>query len=393
MKLRIPLLAKKEVKNYFLALLLRDDNISAVVFEEITHLLQKEEGAPISAVLIDVGTQHATATLLRAGRVVETKETILGESIPSTIDDLLKTFDSSDILPSRILLFNVGGSSKLAQQFISHQWSKSLPFLHVPQITLLETDFEARAILFGTAAQLGFETIDLEKKSDRKTISTSGDRIPEDINLEPEEDGSAHSAGSPLRASFAGGATKAEQGFEGQAVSPQAEEVKEKVEGNDIGAEYFGFSTGRDVLQNTENKFSEIPENVKEEETYEGTKSGGFPLQIALIGEGMRKVLSSLKRALPTNLFAIFPRRKQDGEKRNFSLLKNPFLLLTIVLLLIIGGGISWYMMAVEGSVVLIVQPKVIDQEKDVSFSTSTPSDFANNVLSGQSTTIDEDGQ
>src|SRR5258706_593782 len=300
MKLRIPLLAKKEVKNYFLALLLRDDNISAVVFEEITHLLQKEEGAPISAVLIDVGTQHATATLLRAGRVVETKETILGESIPSTIDDLLKTFDSSDILPSRILLFNVGGSSKLAQQFISHQWSKSLPFLHVPQITLLETDFEA---------------------------------------------------------------------------------------------EYFGFSTGRDVLQNTENKFSEIPENVKEEETYEGTKSGGFPLQIALIGEGMRKVLSSLKRALPTNLFAIFPRRKQDGEKRNFSLLKNPFLLLTIVLLLIIGGGISWYMMAVEGSVVLIVQPKVIDQEKDVSFSTSTPSDFANNVLSGQSTTIDEDGQ
>src|SRR5258706_5975614 len=281
MKLPIPLLRKKEIKNYFLALLLRDDNISAVVFEEetgkiklvgkgaeelktsldetsfeelleacdkaigtaesalpsnvethktvfgvkeswvedtkikrehlahlkqlseqldlkplgflifseaIAHLLQKEEGAPISAVLIDVGTKHATATLLRAGRVVETKETKLGESIPATIDELLKTFESSDILPSRILLFNVGGSSKLAQQFISHQWSKSLPFLHVPQITLLETDFEARAILFGTAAQLGFETIDLEKKSDRKTISN-----PQEITPDELKDGSASS--------------------------------------------------------------------------------------------------------------------------------------------------------------------------------------------------------
>src|SRR3989344_9057573 len=129
-----------------------------VISQAISHLLTKEEGAPISAILTEVNKKSITVTLIRAGKSIETKSSEIHESIPFTVDTLLKHFNVPEILPSRIIIFN--GKEDLSQEFISHTWSKSLPFLHLPQITNLPEGFDAKAVLFGAATQMGFEVLE-----------------------------------------------------------------------------------------------------------------------------------------------------------------------------------------------------------------------------------------
>ncbi len=139
--------------------------IGFLVFPEaIAHLLQKEEGAPVSGILVDIGAQIVSLTLIRAGRIVATKETPLQDSLTDTVETGLKMFENVEIFPSRIILFETEDTT-IEKKFLRHQWSKSLPFLHVPQVTTLAHDFDTRAILYGTATQMGFDAIDLIKET------------------------------------------------------------------------------------------------------------------------------------------------------------------------------------------------------------------------------------
>ena len=61
-----------------------------VISQAISHLLQKEEGAPISAILAEVNRKTVTITLIRAGKIIETKSSEIHESIPFTVDTVLK---------------------------------------------------------------------------------------------------------------------------------------------------------------------------------------------------------------------------------------------------------------------------------------------------------------
>src|SRR3989344_1343041 len=131
-----------------------------IITEAIAHLIQKEEGAPVSGILIDIGKKTVDVTLLRAGRIVESKSAPVTDSIAKTTDILLHHFTSYEVLPSRIF---VTGSHKdtehIAQEFISHAWSKSLPFLHVPQVIALPWGFDAKAVLNGAVTQMGFSLL------------------------------------------------------------------------------------------------------------------------------------------------------------------------------------------------------------------------------------------
>jgi hypothetical protein len=126
-----------------------------VTSEAISHLLQEEEGAPLSAVLVEVGKNALTLSLFRGGRLIETLHADIDGPIPEKVDDTLKRFNV-EVLPSRIIIFDGDREEILSQKFISHQWSKSLPFLHMPQVAILPKGFDARAIVFGAATQMGF---------------------------------------------------------------------------------------------------------------------------------------------------------------------------------------------------------------------------------------------
>lgn len=159
-----------------------------VVHEAIAHLVQEEEGAPVSAILVDVEKEHLAVTLLRAGRLVSTKRTKIEDDVVKTVDRLLHHFQDFEVLPSRIMLFGNGETETIAQQFIAHAWSKALPFLHVPQVVVLPADFGARAVLFGAAKQMGFEVEETETEPllEETSIEDFGFAKEEDVAVETQ---------------------------------------------------------------------------------------------------------------------------------------------------------------------------------------------------------------
>src|SRR3989304_2854283 len=74
--------------------------------ESIINLVQKEEGAPVTAILCDIGKKYVTVSLVRAGRIVETKTSEIHQSTSYTVDTLLKHFQSPEVMPSRVILFD-----------------------------------------------------------------------------------------------------------------------------------------------------------------------------------------------------------------------------------------------------------------------------------------------
>ena len=141
------------------------DPIGFLVFSEsILNLIHKEEGAPVTAVLVEVGNKYVTVSLVRAGKILEVRSSEMHESYPYTVDTILKHFETAEVLPSRIIIFD-SVDNDLTQEFTSFKWSKSLPFLHIPQIVSLPSDSDVKAVLLGAATQMGTEMIFDGKKT------------------------------------------------------------------------------------------------------------------------------------------------------------------------------------------------------------------------------------
>lgn len=146
-----------------------------VIPEAIAHLLKEEEGAPVSSILVEVDKKNIFVSVLRAGRLLETKKAKIEDSVSQTTDRILHHFVSYEVLPSRIIIFGSEDNEKLSQEFIAHSWSKSLPFLHVPKITVLPFDFDTKAVIFGAATQMGFEVLEKEEAptiSEKETVTS-----------------------------------------------------------------------------------------------------------------------------------------------------------------------------------------------------------------------------
>lgn len=363
--------------------------IGFLVFPEaIAHLLQKEEGAPVSAILIDTGKKQITLTLIRAGRIVETKEIPIGESLTQTVEEGLKKFENVEIFPSRLILFDKGDKTT-ERQFLSHHWSKSLPFLHVPQVSTLPEDFDTRAILFGTATQMGFDAIDLVKKPLTTKAMTfeefqKEERFEQNEKTEQEE---SSVIATP------------DAGPEGK----QSHEIKKNEhEAKETSNEFFGFVKNADISEEGQIEKSsfpnevvaqevtnEIPEEEKEEELPADT-AYGFSASGPIFFEGAKNIFAQLKvwtkkisfaRIIPMfgNLSEILPGKK-------LGLLAIP-----LVIILILAGFI-WYLFGLHANVTLVLSPNSVTQDLQATFSTDSNTDLSKKIITAKTIDTTEDG-
>src|ERR1035437_561541 len=134
--------------------------------ESIINLLQKEEGTPVTAILVEMGQKFITVSLVKSGKIMESKSSEIHESAPFTVDTLLKHFQTPDNMPPRVVIYGSDDDEEITQEFIGHPWSKSLPFLHLPQINSLPKDGTIKAMLLGAATQMGAELLYDEKGVD-----------------------------------------------------------------------------------------------------------------------------------------------------------------------------------------------------------------------------------
>lgn len=353
--------------------------IGFLVFPEaIAHLLQKEEGAPVSGILVDVGKKQVSLTLLRAGRIIETKEIPLSDSLTQTVETGLKQFEGVEIFPSRLILFD-NGDKKVESAFISHHWSKTLPFLHVPQVSTLSSDFDTRAILFGTAVQMGFDAIDMVK-------------APPEIKGTKEQE-----------------EPKVWEKKEENEETPEDKEDYEMLEENEPSAEevpdessqeYFGFVRDEDIAKTetphiahrTSDSFEEIPEEVKEEEEDHATL--GFSVSGPAFVEGAKKTLARIKRGLPKNfsflkdtssLLAPITSAFPSGGNKLLFLIPGAIILFVLLLIL--------YVFSVHATVSLSLTPKVTEKSQSVTFSTTSETDTSAGTIAASVVSVTEDGK
>ena len=353
-----------------------------VISEAVSHLLHEEEGAPLSAILAQVGKKHVSLTLLRAGKTVETAEGPLEGSVTSTIDKLLKHF-TVPVLPARIILFPTLEGEKLSQEFIAHQWSKSLPFLHVPQITVLPSGFDAKAVVFGAATQMGFEVLGIDKVK------------PVEIETKPKEPEE-----TPLRQGSEGQAVETEEDaaeneeIEEEEPTPKKHEPPFSAEGDN-----FGFVMDQDVALLTPKKTSGAEETEEEDE--EETSQAAFSRPPKRHHEKDEE--EEVEEDAPQNPRGRYGLSKGAfaatafWKRLNLSGISLPSLggnktmlkifVPLIILVLLIAGITFAYMYQVKAKVVLTVKPNMVKTDESIIFSASSQSDYSKNIIGGKSIT------
>ncbi len=337
-----------------------------VISQAISHLLQKEEGAPVSAVLVEISKKNVTVTLLRAGKNIETKSSEIHDSIPFTVDTLLKHFDVPEILPSRIIIFN--GKEDLSQEFITHTWSKSLPFLHLPQITNLPYGFDAKAVLFGAATQMGFEV--LEKDIPKEPRAVKEKKAEEEI---PEEE-------------------KPSQEEENSIEQPTLYE--------NLGAQNFGFTKDIDVAKISVPQGRELQESIenapaREEKKQETTSQVDNRKEdvTSTSSKEFSNSLTSLKNTSIAVFALVFATLgKINLGKISYFIPKGKLSILVPTIMILIILLISSYFLFLKATVTITVDPKITQREKSVLFSTAKATNANENIINGEFVSVSEDG-
>jgi hypothetical protein len=353
-----------------------------VITEAISHLVQEEEGAPLSAILGEIGNKTVTLSLLRGGKIVEQIDGPLVDSAPATVDTLLKHFTTA-VLPARLILYDAKEAEKLSQQFIGHQWSKSLPFLHVPQVMALPSGFDAKAVTFGAASQMGFEVLGLDSLPKASSHPIASDEPPSEEKeaKEAEEE-------------------KKESDEEESAKENDEKESQEETETPSIIAgDNFGFVTDQDITEaGPPPKRHHGPHLVEQEKTadIETPLTERESLRVNLNQEEKEATDDErpTKASMP-NLFGFLaglrlPRLPfMTGASGKKKLLIPLGIVIGIIIVLSILT--SYYFNSVNAKIVLSVTPKMVDQEANVTFSAATENDFSKNVIAAKSieTTVD----
>ncbi|MFH1832692.1 MAG: baseplate J/gp47 family protein [Candidatus Levyibacteriota bacterium] len=350
-------------KEYLLKLKKASDSLGLapigflVIHEAIVHLMGDEEGAPVSAILVEVDKEAISISICRAGRIIETKRTKIEDGLAQSCDKLLHYFTKTEILPSRIVLFDGKNTERLQQEFISHAWSKNLSFLHVPQITNLPKGFDAKSVLFGAASQMGFEVLE-EKEIDKDKKTTVAETVEEKKEIEEVE--------------------KTEPSVVEE--TKDADEFKKEIT-EDFAS--FGFLKDEDIAsfkkkeninQDIKPKEEEIEENITEKDEILKTKQN----QSIFSFFSFLKILKNIK-------FPPLP--SLPSVKMNKLIFIPPFILFLILALL------GFYLFKSEAVIVLNIDPKIIEQSTNMTFSTSQNSDPVKDIIHAQDVSVSQDGE
>ena len=366
-----------------------------VLNEAIISLIQKEEGAPITAILTEIGKKHVTVSWVKAGKILESKSSEIHQTASYTIDTLLKHFESPEIMPSRIILFDA--QENLSQELIGHQWSKSLPFLHLPQIVNLNLNFDAGAMLFGAAAQMGFGVIQgfSQKPKDEEIPQMT----PEEFNAGPIE--------PPTHREEVLTETIAEESVPSENKIEQLDDA--------VSSEFFGFVTDEDIAKTTpapeQKKEEEKTQEEKVQENVEHPKSENISEEIEQIPEKIF-LTEEEGQPIPNKVMLVFPKvilvlKKILGLGKKIPLKKPnvPFTLpailgagkgklifIPIFLVIIVVLVLFYSFFGGSATVTLNVSPDVSEKSQTVTFSVSNPTDVKNNVIAAEFTSVSEDG-
>jgi len=115
-----------------------------VTTSALIQYLKILESNPISAILIHVGEEEITLTLVELGRNLGTQVIGRSEDFGADVYEGIARFGKEKLFPSRILLYDTD-LDELKQSLLSYEWEESL-FLHFPKVEILDNKVSIKAV-------------------------------------------------------------------------------------------------------------------------------------------------------------------------------------------------------------------------------------------------------
>lgn len=331
------------------------DPIGFLTFSEsVTNLLQKEEGAPITAILAEIGKKYLTVYYIKTGKIMEARTTEIHQGAAFTVDTLLKHLETPAVMPARIILLN-SDEDEVTQEFLNHPWSKSLNFLHIPQILMLPATADIKAVLLGAATQMG------------ATLQFDESELTQE-KIEPEET------------------------IETEVVPPQDTQGEGDLDyvGKEGSMDFFGFSNA-DVTKETGAREKNV-ENVPAEKLNEVSEE--IPEDVR-IKEEKKRNLGTLGVLMIGKAKSYLPKIKSFVSKEN---LKNLNIrdkkTIAIAGIVILGVILFYFLFLFQAKAKVNITVKTLTQTKNetVTFSPNSATQLDEKILEATIVPIEESG-
>lgn len=294
-----------------------------VLPEAIAHLCKSEEGSPLNAIILGLGSGSLEISVFKLGNLVGTTDVSRSVSLVEDVTEGLSRFEGANPLPSRFIVYDgkEGELEEAKETLLQASWEgiEKIKFLHTPKAEVLSSDRKVLATCLAGAAEIGHVS-----RVDSKDIQFS-----EEKEEYPKEEG----VEKPL------------------AVTATAEDL--------------GFAIGQDVAAN-----KGVVENVIPPQTLKpalSQKSKFKPGEMAL---------GYLQKA--KSLFHSFSLRKNAAPR-----VKNDTLIgvLIIAILAIAIGAVLWWFYP-TAKIAVFVTPKRFEQQATLTFSPNGISDAATGIIS-----------
>jgi hypothetical protein len=318
-----------EIQDSYLAMIKKvctDLSLTPVGFvvlpEAIAHLYKSEEGAPLSAIIIGLGSENLEISVFKLGNLVGTTTVARSVSITDDVTEGLSRFDGASPLPSRMIVFNGKGGEleEAKEELMKAGWESTgkMKFLHTPKAEILESSRKVLATSLAGAAEIGNVT----------------------------------------------GVASQEESAEDEEKLPSENEIKNVSEPDEeTSAEDLGFVVGEDVTKD---------ENPKEE--FVPMSPRVAPEAVAtpppLPQPPPPKPQSYLQKT--KHVFHGFSSKfLVRGPKISSQTSRTPiYFILIALLVLVLGGGAYWWFVP-KAVVTIFVAPKSFQEEVSISFSTA----------------------
>lgn len=315
----------------------------------ITHLLQKTQGVPTTAVIVET-SDPVNVTVVKGGKIISTKSVKRAGTLPEDIEKALLAFSEVEVLPSKILIFGKEGGSEetLKDELNSYPWMQNLPFLHLPKIDILKEKIAIAAVCFAGASEIDPEAVFSEHALEKFEEEKTADKVASTLALSSDEEKVISKKEEPEDSSL----DKA--GF----VSGDIEK-KEKISGDNFDLE------------------EDLPPEIAERQLIhrEDHPAESQHPEKSLISSIQHKIFAPFKSIAP---FIKLPHGK-------FGFLKKGMIIPIVIVIVLI----LFYVFIPKAKVTVFIDPRILEKEAEVMVDPSVSEiDEAQSKIPGKSVSV-----
>ncbi|MCX6705418.1 MAG: baseplate J/gp47 family protein [Candidatus Woesebacteria bacterium] len=130
-----------------------------VLPEAIAHLCKSEEGSPLNAIILGLGSGKIEISVFKLGNLIGTTDVSRSVSLIEDVTEGLSRFEGAAPLPSRFIVYNgkEGELEEAKETLLQTSWEgiPQIKFLHTPKAEVLSPDRKVLATCLAGAAEIG----------------------------------------------------------------------------------------------------------------------------------------------------------------------------------------------------------------------------------------------